>query len=83
MTTPRTLPPNDIIAMGNLLTDLHAAISLVPGDKNAEAMTDVLRRYGIYRRSATSFTSREGGDPLTKRGHRIFSLVPARRRSRR
>jgi hypothetical protein len=74
MTTPRTLPATDIVAMDAVLTDLHAAICIVPGDKNAEAMVGVFKRHGIYKRTASSFTAREGGDPLTKRGHRIFSL---------
>lgn len=80
MPTPRTLPAADIIAMNAVLTDLHCAICIVPGDKNADAMVDVFKRHGIYKRTASSFTLREGGDPLTKRGKRIFSLTPGRRR---
>lgn len=77
--TPRNLPERDLIAMAGMLTDIHVAVAIVPGDKSAEAMVTLLRRYGIYRRSANAFTAREGGDPLTARGRRIFSLVPAPR----
>lgn len=70
------LPPRDIIAIGGMLARVHAAIALVPGDPMARTMTDLLKDTGIYRKDANSFTAREGGDPLTPRGKRIFSLIP-------
>lgn len=81
--TPRTLPARDVIAMGSMLTDIHAAIVVVPGDPTARSMVELLQRYGIYRRDASTFTAREGGNPLTPRGRRIFSLIPPRKPRRR
>jgi hypothetical protein len=76
------LPAADIVAMDAMLSEINVAIAIVPGDPIAKSMTDLFIRHGFYRSDATSFTAREGGDPLTARGKRIFALIPDRRGSR-
>jgi hypothetical protein len=77
------LPAPDIVAMGAMLTDINVAIATVPGDPTARSMTELFIRNGIYRSDASSFTAREGGDPLTARGRRIFGLIPNKRSAKR
>lgn len=67
----------DAFALGTVFYVLHAAIVLNPGSTEARATASLFRKEGLYRKTAGSFTAREGGRAMTARAERIIAFVRA------